>query len=376
MPVIKIELKEKSYPVIVGAGNSGRLTALLKKHNKAGRLFVFYDAQFYALHGKSVSRIVKSAQKEAFELVLPRGEKTKSLKTVSELYDTLLEQQISREDFLLACGGGVTSDLVGFIAATVLRGVSWGVLPTTLLAAADAAIGGKTGVNHSLGKNLVGAFWQPEFVLCDTAFLATLPPRELLCGLGEVLKCGGLVGEKMTGKLKEYLKKGDFYNIKRLSGLAADAAALKAGLVTQDVRDKGQRMFLNFGHTFAHAVEKAAGFGRLKHGEAVILGLAAALETGRILKPATGKACENYRDLVNNFLKLIPYRKLDMNKIMKAMNFDKKRSRLKSRFVLLAKPGKPYIIENIKPAIIKSALGKVLTDYKDSGGQNAETFGG
>jgi len=142
------------------------------------------------------------------------------------------------------------------------------------------------------------------------------------------------------------------------------------------VRDIGQRMHLNFGHTFAHAIEKAAGFGKLRHGEAVILGIATALETGRILKPGSERASDDYRALVNNFMTLVPYYKLDIKRIIDAMSFDKKRKGLKSRFVLLAKPGKPYIMENIKTSILKNALNNILTEYKNSGGQYAETFGG
>ncbi|MFZ5980757.1 MAG: 3-dehydroquinate synthase [Candidatus Zixiibacteriota bacterium] len=376
MPVLKVNLKEQSYPVIIGTDNSERLAELIKKRKCAGRLIVFYDAQFYALHGKRLRRIIKTVQKDAFEMVLPRGEKVKKVETVTKLYDVLINRQIARDDFLLACGGGVTGDLVGFTAATILRGVSWGVLSTTLLSMADASIGGKTGVNHPQGKNLIGAFWQPDFVLCDTSYLATLPPRDLLSGLGEVLKCGGLTGEKMIDNLKEYLKKGDFYNIPALTRLVAQSAALKIELVTQDVRDKGQRMYLNFGHTFAHAIEKAADFGKITHGEAVILGLVGALEIGKLLKPETVKACDEYRTLVNNFLELVPYRKLDINKILNSMKVDKKRRGLKSRFVLLAKPGKPYIMDNIETSIIKKALKNVLMEHKQCGGQDAETFGG
>ena len=376
MAVIEVNLKERSYPVIIGEGNSERLTRLLLKSKYSGRLFVFYDAQFYALHGRRISRIIKTTQKDAFEMVLPRGESTKNLKTVSILYDVLIEQKISRDDFLLACGGGVTGDLVGYTAATVLRGMAWGVLPTTLLSQADAAIGGKTGVNHKKGKNLIGAFWQPEFVLCDVNFLSTLPFRELVCGLGEVLKCGGLIGEKMLVNLKDYVKKGDFYNKRVLARLVTRSAAYKAEIVSQDVRDKGQRMYLNFGHTFAHAIERTAGFGKLRHGEAVILGIAAALEIGRMLKPRSERPCNEYRALVNSFLQLVPYFKIDIKKLINAISVDKKRTGLKNRIVLLAKPGKPFIMENIEPSVIKNALNNILMEYKKSGGQYVETFGG
>ncbi|MBN1211048.1 MAG: 3-dehydroquinate synthase [candidate division Zixibacteria bacterium] len=371
MPPIEVELKDRAYPVITGAGRVKRLSALLRNHAPEGRVFVFYDARFYALHGSTVHKALKLPSERLFELTLPPGEKTKSLTQARKIYDILLGEKMTRSDFILACGGGVTGDLVGFIAATLLRGIPWAVVPTTLLAMVDAAVGGKTGVNHRRGKNLIGAFWQPKFVLGDLHFLHTLPFRQIVCGLGEIVKYAGLTGNKMLLQLKEYLRNGDFYNERFLAHLIESSLNYKAGLVTADERDESKRRFLNFGHTFAHAIENAAGYGRLLHGEAVILGTAAAVETGILLKPESEKYFREYRVIIEDMIKLVPRRRLDLKKIMGSMTWDKKRKKGTSRFVLLSRPGQPFIVDNPDKKVIKAALIKTLTKYQSGGGQYA-----
>ncbi|MEE8578135.1 MAG: 3-dehydroquinate synthase family protein, partial [candidate division Zixibacteria bacterium] len=270
MPTVKVELGKRSYPIIIGDRLEEKLQSLLRKAVGKGKLFVFFDAQFHALHGDKLEKQIRSACGNIEILLLPRGERGKSASTVGKIHDFLLSEKISRSDLILACGGGITTDLAGYAAATVLRGVRWAALSTTLLGMVDAAIGGKTGVNHRLGKNLIGAIWQPEFVLCDLYYLNTLPKRQILAGLGEVVKYGALVGEPMIADLERLLKSGDMLDKKVLPRLVLKSAQYKAQLVAEDERDSGKRMFLNLGHTFGHAIEHSLGYGRLLHGEAVL----------------------------------------------------------------------------------------------------------
>ncbi len=371
MPIINVNLNQRRYPIIVGPGVLHRLGRKLNGLIREERLFVFYDAQVYALHGKRIQTQLKQLKGNVQEMVVPIGERAKSATVLNKIYAFLLDEKISRSDFILACGGGVTTDLIGYAAATTLRGIRWGIVSTTLLGMADAAIGGKTGINHPQGKNLVGSFWQPSFVLCDTSFLKTLPARQLIAGLGEVVKYGGLSGDKMLAMVEKYLEHDDLYNERLLSKLIHLSASYKAGIVAKDERESNLRMLLNLGHTFAHSIENAAGYGRLLHGEAVILGLLAAVELSCRLKPRRAKHLADYSRIINQMVRLIPYRKINCDKTLTAMQLDKKRAGTAHRFVILDKPGRAFIARDVSPRLIKSSLENMLKVYKIEGGMDA-----
>jgi len=369
MKTITARTAGHTYPIVVGADLSERLNRLLQQQVGVARLFVFFDANFYALHGAAVRDRIKQPTQRVSEFVVPSGEKAKSLRVLRGIHDFLLSEKITRDDFILACGGGVTSDLVGFAAATVLRGVRWGVLPTTLLGMVDAAIGGKTGINHARGKNLIGAFWQPEFVCSDIRFLATLPARQVVAGLGEVLKTAGLIGEKPVADLGQYLDCGKLYDERLIAGLVRGSAAYKAGIVERDEREAGSRMVLNFGHTFAHGIERALGYGRLLHGEAVILGIDAALKLGERLDMRSA-GLQAYRHLVGQLMRRIPRRKLVLQPILDAMALDKKRSATDQRYVMLNRLGQPVIRDQVDRRLVRSSLADTLERYRELGGRD------
>jgi len=371
MPIINVNLNQRRYPIIIGPDVLHRLGQKLNGLVRGGRLFVFYDAQVYALHRRRIQVQLKCVKDDMQEMVVPIGERVKSAAVLSKIYAFLFDEKISRSDFILACGGGVTTDLIGYTAATTLRGIRWGIVSTTLVGMADAAIGGKTGINHPRGKNLIGSFWQPSFVLCDTSFLKTLPARQLIAGLGEVVKYCGLSGDRMLAVVEKYLDQDDLYNERLLSKLIHLSASYKAGIVTKDEHDSGLRMLLNLGHTFAHAVENAAGYGRLLHGEAVILGLLAAVELSCRLKPRRAKYLADYSRIINQMVHMIPYRKISCDKALTAMQLDKKRAGTAHRFVLLDKPGRAFIARNVNPRLIKSSLENMLNVYKTEGGMDA-----
>jgi len=367
MPDILARTKSRNYPIVIGSQVLNRLKRLMAEAVGKGRVFVFFDANVYALHGQILTKYIDQSGHRWNEMVLPTGERIKSRASLAKIQDYLLSEQISRSDLIIAIGGGVTSDLVGYAAVTTLRGIPWAVIPTTLLGMVDAAIGGKTGINHRLGKNLIGAFWQPSFVLNDTCFLNTLPRREMIAGLGEVVKYGGLVGTQMLRALKRYQELGDLYHQAALVDLTTIAASYKVRLVARDERDQGLRMLLNLGHTFGHAIETALGHGRLRHGEAVLLGLWGAVELTALHRKGTESGLRAFRELIEMFIPLLPKRTLVADRIIEAMRLDKKRDGKRVRFVLLERPGRAFIAEDVRLTQVRRAVRNMVKIYRRKG---------
>jgi 3-dehydroquinate synthase len=366
MKTIRAKIGSTTPPIAIGSGALGRLKSELDRAAIGRKLFVIYDANLYALHGRSIRKAVGRPSADVREFVLPSGERYKTARTLAGLYDFLLTETIARDDFVLACGGGVTSDLAGYAAATTLRGVRWGIVSTTLLGMVDAAIGGKTGVNHAAGKNLIGAFWQPSFVISDTDLLNTLPEREMVCGLGEVVKTVGLAGRIEVARLENYLRGKQGRSQSQLTDLAAACAAYKANVVARDEREGGFRRVLNFGHTFAHGIEKSLGYGRLRHGEAVLLGLDAALALGEKLGYLS-VGLTGYRKLVRKMIGLVPRRGIDASAALEAMALDKKRSDADQKYVILKGLGKPAVCGNVDRRLVRASLNEALKTYGDNG---------
>jgi 3-dehydroquinate synthase len=370
MKQVRVKTTGGTYPVIVGSGLSAPLRTLLKKQVGRGRLFVGCDADFYVLHGQKLVKEFLKARVSVVDLVVPAGEKAKTPRALAGVYDFLLGEKITRDDFVLAIGGGTTSDLIGYAAATTMRGLRWGVVPTTLMGMVDAAIGGKTGINHERGKNLIGAFWQPSLVCCDVSFLTTLPERQLRAGLGEVVKTVGLAGLKQTAVLDRYMKQEDLYDNQSLADLVHLCVAYKSKVVGRDERDRGDRLVLNFGHTFGHGIEKALGYGKLLHGEAVLIGIEAALALGERLG-YDSNALGRYRAIVSDMLSRLPRYRIDAEQVWQAMALDKKRSATNLRYVILKDQGRPFVSERVKSAMARAALEEALLHYRQVGGRYA-----
>jgi 3-dehydroquinate synthase len=268
-----------AYPILIGPNLLSTLPEQLAQLGLRGALWLFGDAAAYAHYGPALEDPLRAAGYRLSSYQVPSGESSKDLAVAAQLYSWLIGGGVERRDAVLALGGGVAGDLAGFVAATVLRGIALVQLPTTLLAMVDSAIGGKTGVNHPLGKNLIGAFHQPRLVLSDTTTLATLPARELPAGMAEVIKSGVIRDAELFEELeKRRLEIRDWRladpNLQSLvSNLVRRAAKVKVDIVNADERETGERMLLNYGHTLGHAIEAAAGYGSLLHGEAVAIGM-------------------------------------------------------------------------------------------------------
>jgi 3-dehydroquinate synthase len=281
MGVIALDLGERGYDIEVSAGALARvgerIRAAVPSIDQGGRAALITDEGVEPHHGRAVAQAMQQQGLDTQVHVIPISEKKKTLGTVHTLYECLLESRHERGHPVVSLGGGICGDVTGFVAATYLRGVPFVQCPTTLLAMVDASVGGKTGVNMPQGKNLIGSFWQPDLVLADVDTLATLPQRELRCGLAECLKHGVIRDASLFEWIVGHHDRIAALDRPTLTELVTRNVQIKAAVVSADEREAGQRAHLNFGHTFAHAIEATTQFGgKYKHGEAVAIGMVAA----------------------------------------------------------------------------------------------------
>ena len=276
MKRLTVRAASRSYPVLVGRDLFGRLGSEVRRLRGDGQVVVVCDENVAPLYLEGARRSLRDAGLSVSHVILPAGEREKSLARAEELYGVLYDRGMRRTDTLLALGGGVIGDLGGFVASTYQRGCGFVQVPTTLLAQVDASVGGKVAVDFRAGKNYVGTFYQPSLVMADLDTLRTLPARELRCGAAEAAKHGLLAGAGVLRRAQR-LAEGAFTAASVTQELVADSIAYKASVVERDEREAGLRAVLNFGHTIAHAIEAATAFRRWSHGEAVALGLHGAL---------------------------------------------------------------------------------------------------
>ena len=277
MQTFRVELGPASHPVQVGAGLLDELGRLAREAGlKPGRAAIVTDSNVAGLYAERAARSLREAGFATALVEISPGEASKSFATVGVVYDRMGEAELDRSSAVFALGGGVVGDLAGFVAATWLRGIAVVQVPTTLLAQVDSSLGGKTGVNHRLAKNLIGVFHQPRLIVADVATLATLREREFREGLAEVIKYGAIMDAAMIADLERDLGRILARDPAVLEAVVARSLRLKAAIVSADEREDGLRRILNFGHTVGHALEATAGYGNLLHGEAVAIGMAAA----------------------------------------------------------------------------------------------------
>lgn len=274
MKSIRVGLDERSYDIHIGCGILSNLGALCRALPLKGSAAVITNITIAPLYLHQVKDTLESAGYSVTVIELPDGEEFKNSATLDYIYDALISAGLNRGAFIVALGGGVVGDMAGFAAATFLRGIPFVQVPTSLLAQVDSSVGGKTGINHRLGKNLIGAFYQPRLVLIDLDTLDTLPQREYLCGLAETLKYGVALDREFFDYLAKAVEALKMRDKEALLQVVARSCAIKASVVERDEREGGLRAVLNYGHTLGHAVETVAGYGVIKHGEAVAIGMA------------------------------------------------------------------------------------------------------
>ncbi|HEY2329471.1 MAG TPA: 3-dehydroquinate synthase [Verrucomicrobiae bacterium] len=342
MHIVQVPLGSRSYAIKVGGGLLSRLGAECAQLKLGQRCAVITDANV----GKKFARAaLKSLSASGFEPVLitvPAGEKSKNISVVEKCFDALAKHRLERKSFIVALGGGVVGDLAGFVAATYLRGIPFVQVPTTLLAQVDSSVGGKTGVNLKSGKNLVGAFYQPRLVLCDLDALKTLPRREYISGLAEVIKYGIIYDAILFAQLERNLPKLLQRDVVTLRAVVARCCEIKADVVGQDETESGLRAILNFGHTIGHAIENSSGYGKFLHGEAISIGQVAA---AKLSQKVLGLPSGDVARIENLFIQAGLPVKVKLNatrrkKLFTAMKLDKKVSGGEIKFVLAKKIGK------------------------------------
>ncbi len=296
MDILNVELGNRSYPILIDAGLIGRAD-MLERYVPARDLAVVSNTSVAPLYLPALVAAL-GRQRRLLEVILPDGEAHKTLANVARVLDVLVANRFGRDCAIVALGGGVVGDLAGFTAACYQRGVSFVQVPTTLLAQVDAAVGGKTAVNHPGGKNLIGAFHQPAAVLADTATLATLPPRELRAGLAEVIKYGLICDAGFFAWLEAHLPQLLAGEAAALVHAVRRSCEIKAAIVGRDELEQGERALLNLGHTFGHALESATGYRAWLHGEAVAAGLVMAAQMSRACGLLAPQDADRVRSLV------------------------------------------------------------------------------
>jgi 3-dehydroquinate synthase len=353
---LTVALGERSYPIHIGERILERCTELLPAL-LSPRAVVVTNPIVADLHLDALRSALAAAQIRLDAIVVPDGEKHKDWETLYSVLTRLLELGAERSTTLLALGGGVIGDLAGFAAASYRRGIPFVQMPTTLLAQVDSSVGGKTGINHPLGKNMIGAFYQPRAVISDTATLATLPEREYLSGIAEIVKCAAV----RDLALFEWLEA----NVERL--VAREAAAIehavlqscriKAEVVASDERESGERALLNFGHTFGHAIETATGYAGWLHGEAVAAGMVLASRLSALVTGLPPAAEHRLVALVRRARLPVDPPGLDLSIWLQAMAHDKKTDRGDLRFVLLESLGRGVVRGGVGNAQLAAVLG-------------------
>ncbi|MCD6567898.1 MAG: 3-dehydroquinate synthase [Dehalococcoidia bacterium] len=356
-----VDTPSRAYPVFVEDGLLNKLGVRMREAGLSGTAVVISDENVFSFYGNRVKGILQDAGFNTGSFVISPGEMSKSLDQAGGIYDFLVRQRIERGDVIVALGGGVVGDLAGFIAATFLRGISWVQVPTSLVAMVDASIGGKVGVNHSQGKNLIGSFYQPHMVLADCQTLDTLPRREMTSGWAEVIKYGLIIDRGLF----EFLQA----NVDRIGidpavlALAIGrSAAIKAGIVSEDEKEKGKRILLNYGHTIAHGLEAATHYERFLHGEAVSIGMVGAAGISQRMGFLTLDVARKQQRLLEGFELPVKFSGIDVNDILEAMTRDKKTRGKTIQWVLLRDAGNAIVCNDVPEQVVSD----VLQELKES----------
>ncbi|MBY4898334.1 3-dehydroquinate synthase [Cupriavidus sp. AU9028] len=354
MITLEVALGERSYPIHIGEGLLDRAD-LLAPHVRGSHAVVVTNETVGPLYAPRVEATLASLGKRVRTVTLPDGESFKHWETLNLIFDALLAAGADRKTTLIALGGGVVGDMTGFAAACYMRGVPFVQMPTTLLAQVDSSVGGKTGINHPLGKNMIGAFHQPQAVLADIGTLKTLPPRELAAGLAEVIKHGAIADAAYFGWIEANIRALNDCDTAAMAEAVRRSCEIKAGVVAQDEREGGIRATLNFGHTFGHAIEAGMGYGEWLHGEAVGCGMVMAADLSQRLGFIDVQTRARIERLVSAAMLPVVAPDLGVDRYIELMKVDKKAEAGEIRFILLRKLGEA-LITSVPDADLRATL--------------------
>lgn len=357
MPPTRLEVTAAAgrYPIHIGAGSLATAPALMSKAGLGPRRILVTSPLIWDLHEPRLAPLGTDSS----PVLVPDGERVKTLASVARVYDALVERGADRGTVIVAAGGGVLGDLVGFAAATYLRGLPLVHVPTTLMAQVDSAVGGKVGVNHPRGKNLIGAFHPPRAVLIDPTVLATLPRREFRAGLYEVVKYGLIANPALLTRVETALPALFGRDPAALHDIVAESCRIKAAVVSADEREAGQRRMLNFGHTVGHALEAVTRYRRYRHGEAVGYGMLAAMTLGELRGLTTGRDRERLAAVIAALGPLPPVADLSVNEVVAAIAHDKKVVNGTLHFVAVPRIGETTTLTDVTLPQLKRAVKRI-----------------
>jgi 3-dehydroquinate synthase len=356
MQRLGIELGNRSYDILIGSGLRKRVGEFLKTVCEPSQIVVITHPSINGLYGEEVVTNLVDQGWTTNIIEVPEGESSKSLSQAGQLYDHLLELNCDRKSVLVALGGGVIGDLVGFVAATYQRGISFIQVPTTLLSLVDSSVGGKTAINHPTAKNMIGVFYQPRLVLADLETLQTLSKKEYRAGLAEVVKYGVIADIKLFEFLENNYQEILNLDHKLLTHIVETSCAIKAGVVEKDERESHYRMILNFGHTFGHAIESLTDYSQFVHGEAVAIGMVLAAQ----LSHSVGKCSEETPKRLQSLLKKlglpVDMPLLNSSAVVESLYHDKKTMDHKIKFILVNEIGSIEIVDQVSEEEILKVL--------------------
>jgi 3-dehydroquinate synthase len=350
---VRVDVSAGSHPstILIADGLLDRLAALLDGHGVGGRRFIVSSPVIWRLHGVQVQRALGGEP-----ILIPDGERYKNLQSVSRIYEALIRAGADRGSAVVAVGGGVIGDTAGFAAATFLRGITLAHVPTTLLAQVDSSIGGKVGVNHALGKNLIGAFHQPRAVIIDPLLLQTLPRREFRSGLYEVVKYGMIASRDLFDRIAHHTKAIFARDPSVLVPAIVESCRIKADVVTKDEREGGLRRILNFGHTIGHALESVTRYRRFRHGEAIALGMIGAADLAVARGALADRERRTLADLITALGPLPAIADLPIEEILEGIRRDKKVVHGRLHFVLPIAIGATTTVDDVTEDELRAVL--------------------
>ena len=357
MKTITVNLKERSYNILVGKGIAQNIGAIIRRLKLGNSAYIITNAGIKRRYGTSLRKSLLKARLEVKFKLIPDTEESKSLKTAYSVIEDLTSFDRNKHIFIVALGGGVVGDLAGFVASVYKRGIAYVQVPTTLLAQVDSAIGGKTAVDLKEAKNLVGAFYQPRLVASDVRMLASLPLKQIRAGLAEVIKYGIISDAALFTYIEKKYKKILSADLAAMEFIVSRCSNIKARIVERDEKEaRGIRTVLNFGHTLGHAIEAAGGYKGYNHGEAVALGMLLSCDISERMRLSDTGAAKRIEDLIRKAGLPVKISKVSFKRIIKAHYRDKKFIGARNRFVLLKGIGRTKIVEDVPLAVIKETL--------------------
>ncbi len=358
MQKVRVNLGERSYDIVIDSGILSNIGEALKGFGFS-KVAVISNPTVFNLYGDVVINSIKNAKFETLHVIIPDGEEYKNFNETYNILTELLKNRLDRKSCLIALGGGVIGDITGFVASIYMRGIDFIQVPTTLLSQVDSSVGGKTGVNHELGKNMIGTFYQPRLVWIDIDTLRTLPKRQILCGIAEIIKYGVIWDEEFFGFLENNRKSILMLDAECLTNIIRRSCEIKAEVVSKDERESGLRAILNYGHTIGHAIETETGYSRFLHGEAVAIGMNMEAGISEIMGLLSKKDYFKIKAVIDSYgLPSELPDDLNVDKLISHMKLDKKVEAGEMKFILPERIGSVRIQKGIAIEIIKEAIGR------------------